>query len=90
MTLLERDHHDHPDFDQLLPRIGCHVCGRAVQTVPADRSRARATYQTPDTDDEDALQQRVRFEGPMAKWSHEHAAMHDQQKHEEAEQRLRS
>jgi hypothetical protein len=88
--LMERDHADHGDFDQLLPRVGCNVCHRAVQTVPADWARARAAYQVQDTDDEDALQERVRFEGPMAAWSHEHARTHSDEKHQDAEQRLKA
>ena len=83
MELLERDHHDDPEFDALLPRVGCGVCGRTVQTVPLNRAGVRGAYQAA-ADDEDALRIRVAFEGPMASWSRDHAATHTEADHRRA------
>lgn len=83
MELLERDRHDHPDFDQLLPQVGCLVCGAAVQLVPEDREGARTAYQAVPEDGE-AAELRQRFEAPMASWSFRHADTHTRAEHEAA------
>lgn len=87
MELLERDRHDHPDFDPLLPQIGCAICGVAVQNSPEAPEAYRAAYLAA-PDDETARQVREELEAPMAAWSQAHASEHEEQEHQAHERRL--
>lgn len=85
LTVIERDRHDHPDFDPLLPHVGCAVCGRAVQTV-ARKGEFHLAYQAA-PDDEEAQQLRGVFEAPMADWSRKHGMTHSAEEHQQAQDR---
>ncbi len=90
MELLERDRHDHPDFDLFLPQIGCGICGRAVQTQPGDvgpPSAVRAAYQAP-PEDEAAAELRRAFQAPMTAWSFAHAGQHTAEEHDARQRAL--